>query len=91
MSEDLIRTGQWVQDNRGELTSPQTAGLWPNSNQTAAEVTPVRTGCSGTPRGDDSPASKNTNAILEGMTYIGGVNYAKDRLEACRAKASGKQ
>ena len=91
MSEDLIRTGQWVQDNRGELTSPQTAGLWPNSNQTAAEVTPVRTGCSETPKGDDSSASKDTYAILEGMTYVGGMNYAKYRLEACRAKASAKQ
>ena len=27
LSEELIRTGQWIQDNRGELTSPQTAGL----------------------------------------------------------------
>ena len=45
LTEELIRTGQWIQDNRGEMTSPQTVGLWPNSNQTAAEVTPVRTGC----------------------------------------------
>ena len=91
LSEDLIRTRQWIQDNRGELTSPQTAGLWPNSNQTAAEVTPVRTGCSGTPKDNDSPASKDTDAILEGMTYVGGINYAKYRLGACRAKTSGKQ
>ena len=27
LSEELIRTGQWIQDNRGELTSPQMAGL----------------------------------------------------------------
>ena len=92
LSEELIRTGQWIQDNRGELTSPQTAGLWPNSNQTAAEVTPVRSGCPGTPKNNDSPASKDTDAILEGMTYVGGMmNYAKYRLEACRAKTSAKQ
>ena len=91
LSEELIRTGLWIQDNRGELTLPQTAGLWPNSNQTAVEVTPVRTGCSGTPKDNDSPASKDTDAILEGMTYVGGMKYAKYRLEACRAKTSGKQ
>ena len=50
LSEELFRTGQWIQDNRGELTSPQTAGLWPNSNQTAAEVTPVRAGAQEHPR-----------------------------------------
>ena len=54
-------------------------------------MTPVRAGCSGTPKDNDSPASKDTNAILEGMTYVGGMNYAKYQLEACRAKASGKQ
>ena len=91
LSEELIRTGQWIQDNRGELTSPQTAGLWFNSNQTTMEVTPVRIAYSGTPKDNDSPASKNTDAILEGMTYVGGMNYAKYRLEACRAKTSGKQ
>ena len=91
LSEELIRTGQWIQDNRGELASPQTAGLWPNSNQTAVEVTLMRIGCSGAPKDNDSPASKDTDAILEGMTYVGGMNYAKYRLEACRAKTSGKQ
>ena len=91
VSEELIRTGQWIQDNRGELASHQTADLWPNSNQTAVDVTPVRAGCTGTPKDNDSPASKDTNAILEGMTYVGGMNYAKYRLEACRAKTSGKQ
>ena len=54
-------------------------------------MTLVRAGCSGTPKDNDSPASKDTDAILEGMTYVGGMNYAKYRLEACRAKTSGKQ
>ena len=91
VSEELIRTGQWIQDNRGELVSPQTAGFWCNSNQTAVNVTPVRAGCSRAPKDDGISASKDTDAILEGMTYIGGINYAKYRLEACRAKAYGEQ
>ena len=33
VSEELIRTGQWIQDNRGELVSPHTAAFWPKSNQ----------------------------------------------------------
>ena len=73
------------------MASAQTAGFWPNSNQTAVDVAPVRVGCSGTPKDNDSPASKDTDAISEGMTYVGGMNYANYRLEACRAKASGKQ
>ena len=60
-------------------------------NQTAVDVNPVRAGCKGTHNGNDSPASKDTDAILEGMNYVGGMNYAKYRLEACRAKTSGKQ
>ena len=91
VSEELIRTGQWIQDNRDELASPQTAGFWYNSNQTAVNVSPVRAGCTGTPKDNDRPANKNTDAILECMTYVGGMNCAKYRLEACRAKASGKQ
>ena len=63
--------------------SPQTAGFWPNSNQTAVDVTPVRAGCSRAPKDDGSPSSKDTDAFLEGMTYIGGMNYAKYCLEAC--------
>ena len=51
----------------------------------------MRAGCSGIPKNNDSPASKDTDAILEGMTYVGGMNYAKYRLEACRAKTSGKR
>ena len=91
ISEELIRTRQWIQDTRGELASPRTAGNWPNSNQTALDVTIVRAGCSGTPKDNDNPASKESYAILEGMTYVGRMNYAKYRLEACRAKTSGKQ
>ena len=77
--------------NRGELVSSQTAGFWPNSNQTAVDVTPVRAGCSRAPQDDSSPASKDTEAILESMTYVGGMNYAKFRLEASRANSSDRQ
>ena len=91
VSEKLIRTGQWIQDNRGELVSPQTARFRPNSNQTAVDVTLVRAGCSRAPQDYSSPASKDNEAVLGNMTYIGGMNYAKYCLEACRAKASSKQ
>ena len=91
VSNELIRTGQWIQDNRGELVSPKTAGFWPNSNQTAAQVTPTRGGCSRAPQDDDSPASNDTAAVLENMTYVGGMNHARYRLEASRAKSAGKQ
>ena len=91
VSNELIRTGQWIQDNRGELVSPQTARFWPNSNQTTAQVTSTRDGCFRAPRDDDSTASVDTAAVLENMTYVGGMNYAKYRLEASRAKSAGKQ
>ena len=71
--------------------SPQTAGFWSNSNQTAAQVTPTRDGCSRAPRDDDSTASIDTAAVLENMTYVGGMNYAKYHLEASRANSAGKQ
>ena len=94
VSEELIRTGQRIQNNRSELTSPLGNSQWPNSNQTAVDVTHVRVGCSRAPGNDGSPSSPdstNTEAILDSMTYIGGMNYAKYRLEASQAKASGKQ
>ena len=46
------------------------------------------------PGNDGSPGSAdsaNTEALLESMTSIGGMNYAKYRLEASQAKTSGKQ
>ena len=94
VSEELICTGEWIQNNRGEITSSLGIRQWPISNQTAANVTPVRAGYSRAPGDDGSPGSAdsaNTEAILESMTYIGGMNYAKYHLEGSQAKASGKQ
>ena len=82
VSEELIRNGQWIQDTRGELASPQRAGFWPHFNRTATDVTPRRAGCSKSPKNNYSLASEDTDAILERMTYVGGMNYAKYRLEA---------
>ena len=45
--------------------------------------TPHREGCS---RAPDDASSKDTDAILESMTYVGGMNYAKHRLKASRTK-----
>ena len=33
--EELLGTGQWIQDARSGIASPQTGGFWPNSNKTA--------------------------------------------------------
>ena len=54
-------------------------------------MTLTRDGCSRAPRDNDSPASNDTAAVLENMTYVGGMNYAKYLLEASRAKSAGKQ
>ena len=90
-SEDILRTGQWIQDTRSELASPQSGGFWPNPNKTAVDATPLREGCSRAPDERSSPGSKDTDAILECMTYVDGMNYAKFRLKASRLKGSGKQ
>ena len=91
VSKEFIRTDQWNQDIRGGLiTSPQTEGFWSISNISAVEAKPQREGCSGAPDDASSPGSKDTEAILESMTYVGGMNYANYRLEASRSKAFGK-
>ena len=91
ISKELIWTGQWIQDTRGGLTtSPQTEGFWSNSNITAANTMPPKEGCSRTLDDASSPGSKNTDALLGSMTYVGGVNYAKYRRKASRTKAFGK-
>ena len=73
------------------MASPQTGAFWPNSKRTAVETTPLREGCSRAPDEGSNPDSKDTDAIFESMTYIGGMDYAKYRLEASRMKGSGKQ
>ena len=91
VSEEFIRTDQWIQDTRGGLiTSHQTEEFCPKSNISAVEATPQREGCSRAPDDASSPGSKDTDAILESMMYVGGMNYAKCRLEASRTKAFGK-
>ena len=88
---ELIRSEQWIQDTRSGLTSPPTVGYRHNSNQTALDATRAGAGCSRAPDEDSSPGSKDTDAILESMTYVGGTIYAKYRLESSRRKASEKQ
>ena len=58
VSEELIRTGQGMRDNRGELASPQTAGFWPNSNQTKVDVTPCVLGAREHPSMTTVPLAK---------------------------------
>ena len=91
VSEELLRTLQWIQDTRSGFASSQTGGFWPNSNKTAVDATPLREGRSKAPDEGSSPGSKDTDATLESMTYVGGMNYAKYRLEASRTKNLAKQ
>ena len=40
VSEELIRTGQWIKDTRGVLTmSPRTEGFWSHPKTTAVNAT----------------------------------------------------
>ena len=38
VSEEFLRTGQWIQDIRSEVASPPTGGYWPNSIKTAIDA-----------------------------------------------------
>ena len=82
VSEEFFRTGEWIQNNGAELTSSLGSRQWPSSNETAR-------GCNDT--SPSSTDSKNTATILESMAYIGGMNYAKYRLEGSQAKARGSK
>ena len=91
VSEEFIPTEQGIQDTRGGLTtSSHNEGFWPNSNITAVDATPQIEVCSSATDDASSPGSRDTDAILERMTYVGGMNYAKYRLEASRTKCFGK-
>ena len=90
-SEELLRTGQWIQIKILGATSPQLDWFWPHSNITAVIVTSQRERCSKAPDEGSSPGSKDSDAILESMMYVGGMNYAKYRLEASRTKAFEEQ
>ena len=91
VSEELLRTRQWIQDIRSGLTtSPQMRGFSPNSNNTAVNVTHQRDGCSREYDDNSGAGSKDTDVILESMKNVGGMNYAKYRLKTSRTKAFGK-
>ena len=99
-SEEQLRTQQWIEDLRaGQDPSPSMQDMWPNANVTL--VPTMIPGCSRAPDDaassssqDSKAVSKDTDAILESMTYVGGMSYAQYRLEEAskaKAKASGKQ
>ena len=80
-----------MQDTRGGLTtSPKTERFRPNFNFTAANTTPPRDRWSTAPDDASSPGNKDTEAILERMTYVCGMDYAKCRRKASHTKAFGK-
>ena len=83
---------QWPYPSCGSglTTLPYTEGVWPIFNITAVNATPQIEVCSSATDEASSPGGKDTDVILESMTYVGGMNYAKYRLEASRTKAFGK-
>ena len=84
VSEELLRTGQWIQDTRSRLrSSPEIGWFWLNSNNTTVKVTPQREGFSRAPNEGSSPGSKDTD--------VGCMDCAKYGLEASLTKAFGKQ
>ena len=88
-SEELISTAQWIQDMRcGMSLPPRAIKFWPNSKVTAEQEARE---CSRAPNEANSPGSKDTDAVLKSMTCVGGMNYAKYRLEGvCRPNVYGK-
>ena len=89
--DQFIRREQWFQNTRvGLTTSPQTEGFWANSIITAVTATPQREGCSRAPDDASSLRSKDTDASLENLMYVDGMNNVKYRLESSRTKAFGK-
>ena len=71
------------------------AGTWPNSNQTNAEEQAEMSCLNATGQfkapSMASESTANTAEILQQMSYIGGMNYAKARLqEATAPRPSGK-
>ena len=89
-SENWAHTTKWFQEFFRSITHATEADdtwPWPNSNRTQIEK---GLGCSKT-RDVTSMASDNTALVLQQITYVGGLNYARNRLgEATASRASGK-
>ena len=77
-------TSKWLQKLTSAVT-PFGAGTWPNSNRTNAEEE-VEMSCLNATGQFKAPntaseGTANTVEILQQMSYIGGMNYARARLQ----------
>ena len=91
-------TSKWLQGLTKATITPfgtDEAGTWPNSNRTNAEEE-VEMSCLNATGQFKAPSmasesTANTAEILQAMSYIGGMNYARARLqEATAPRPSGK-
>ena len=91
-------TSKWLQELTKVAVTPfgtDEAGTWPNSNRTNAEEEAEMSCLNATGQfkapSMASESTANTAEILQQMSYIGSMNYAKARLqEATAPRPSGK-
>ena len=91
-------TSKWLQELTKVAVTPfgtDEAGTWPNSNRTNAEEEAEMSFLNATGQlkapSMASESTANTAEILQQMSYVGGMNYARARLqEATAPRASGK-
>ena len=91
-------TSKWLQELTKVAVTPfgtDEAGTWPNSNQTNVEEE-VEMSCLNATGQFKAPSTASedtaqTSEVLQQMSYIGGMNYARARLqEAAAPRPSGK-
>ena len=91
-------TSRWLQGLPGNTTpfGVDDTGAWPNSNETREEVEAIisclnATGLFKAPSTASESTTPHTAEVLQELFYIGGMNYAKARLqEATAPRPSGK-
>ena len=91
-------TSKWLQELTKVAVTPfgtDEAGTWPNSNRTNAEEEAEMSCLNATGQfkapSMASESTANTAEILQQMSYVGGMNYARARLqEATAPRPSGK-
>ena len=91
-------TSKWLQDLPSNTTpfGVDDTGAWPNSNETREEEEEAIISCLNATGQFKAPSTASettphTAEVLQEMSYIGGMNYAKARLhEATAPRPSGK-
>ena len=96
-TECQTQTSRWLQGLSGTNTpfAADNTGAWPNSNKTHVEEEVeisclIATGQFKAPS-TASESTPHTTEVLQQMSYVGGINYARARLqEATAPRPSGK-